>query len=153
METALRILQNNRSVFLRLLDSFTLEQLNTIPTGFVNNIVWNIGHILVTQQILVYKFSGLPLYISEEMENTYKNSSSPTCITTQEEVDELKKLLISLPIKTQADFEKSDFFQNYETYTTKSTGFFIDSAKTALTFNNFHEGVHFGIMLQIKKFL
>ena len=107
----------------------------------------------MTQQILVYKLSGLPLSVSEDMENSYKNGSQPTGITTQEEVDVLKKLLISLVQKTKSDFQNPNFFQNYNEFTTKSTGFTINSAKTALEFNNFHEGVHFGIMLQIKKFL
>ncbi len=153
METALRILQNNRNVYLRLFETFTLEQLNTIPKGFSNNIVWNIGHIIVTQQLLVYKLSGLPISVSENMETLYKNGSIPTGKTTQEEVEELKELLVSLPIKTKLDFEKTNFFKDYQEYTTKTTGFTIDSAKTALEFNNFHEGIHFGIMLQIKKFL
>jgi hypothetical protein len=153
METALRILQNNRNVYLRLLESFTLKQLNAIPKGFSNNIVWNIGHIIVTQQILVYKLSGIPLYVSQAMEETYKNGTIPTGKTSQEEVNELKKLLISMVLKTKEDFDKLDYFKNYQEFTTKSTGFTIDSAKTAIEFNNFHEGVHFGMMLQIKKFI
>ena len=153
METTLRILQNNRNVYLRLLESFTLEQLNKIPDGLSNNIIWNIAHIMVTQQILVYKLSGLSLLISEEMEDLYKNGSKPTCSTTQAEVEVIKKLLLSTVEKTKTDFRTTNFFQNYNEFTTKSTGFTIDSALTALEFNNFHEGVHYGIMLQIKKFL
>ena len=153
METTLRILENNRNVYLRLLESFTLEQLNKIPDGFSNNIIWNIAHIVVTQQILVYKLSGLPLYISEQMEETYKNGSKPTATTTQAEVDEIKSLLIAIVEKTKTDFQTPNFFSNYNDFTTKSTGFLIDSAQTASEFNNFHEGVHYGIMLQIKKFL
>ncbi len=153
MGTSLRILENNRNVYLRLLESFTLEQLNKIPEGFSNNIIWNTAHIAVTQQILVYKLSGLPLLISEEMEEMYKNGSKPTCATTQAEVYEIKNLLISAVEKTKIDFRTPNFFENYNEFTTKSTGFLIDSAKTALEFNNFHEGVHYGIMLQIKKFL
>ena len=60
METSLRIFENNRNVYLRFLESFSLEQLNKIPQGFSNNIIWNIGHIEVTQQILIYKLSSLP---------------------------------------------------------------------------------------------
>ncbi|WP_309607464.1 DinB family protein [Flavobacterium sp.] len=153
METALRIFENNRNVYLRLLESFSLEQLNKIPKGFSNNIVWNIGHIVVTQQILVYKLSGLPLIVSKEMEETYVNGSFPTGKTSQNEVDELKVLLLSSVIKTKEDFGKPDFFINYQPYTTKSTGFTINDALDAIAFNNFHEGVHFGIMLQIKKFI
>ncbi len=153
METTLRILQNNRNVYLRLLESFSLDKLNKIPEGFSNNIIWNIAHIIVTQQILVYKLSGMSLLVSDEMEEMYKNGSKPTCKTTQEEVNQIKTLLLASVEKTKTDFQTPNFFQNYNEFTTKSTGFKIDSAKTALEFNNFHEGVHFGIMLQIKKFL
>ena len=153
METSLRIFENNRNVYLRFLESFSLEQLNKIPQGFSNNIIWNIGHIIVTQQILVYKLSSLPLMVSKEMEETYINGSFPTEKTRQDEVDELKKLLLSSVTKTKEDFKKPDFFQNFQQYTTKSTGFTINNALDALAFNNFHEGVHFGITLQIKKFI
>ena len=153
METSLRIFENNRNVYLRFLESYSLEQLNAVPKGLSNNIVWNIGHIIVTQQILVYKLSGLPLMISKEMEETYINGSFPTGKTSQSEVDMLKELLISSVKKTKEDFINQALFENYQPYTTKSTGFTITSALDALAFNNFHEGVHFGIMLQIKKFI
>jgi hypothetical protein len=153
METTLRILQNNRKVYLNLLESFTLEQLNTIPQGFSNNIIWNIGHIIVTQQILVYKLSGLSLMVSDELQNLYKNGSVPTSKTTPEEVEEIKKLLFTTVTQTITDWHTPHFFTNYQEFTTKSTGFTITSAQDAITFNNFHEGVHLGILLQIKKFI
>lgn len=153
METTFRILENNRNVYLRFFESFSLEQLNKIPSGFSNNIVWNIGHIIVTQQILVYKLSNLPLVVSQEMQDTYINGSFPTGKTTQDEVDELKKLLISSVLKVKEDFTNPALFENYQKYTTKSTGFTITNAMDAMAFNNFHEGVHLGIMLQIKKFI
>ena len=49
---------------------------------------------MVTQQILVYKLSGLPLLVSQEIEDTYKNGSVPTEKSTPEEVNMLKELLI-----------------------------------------------------------
>lgn len=153
METDLRIFENNRNFYSRFIESFSLEQLNKIPQGFSNNIVWNIGHIIVTQQILIYKLSNLPLAVSPEIKETYINGSFPTGKTTQDEVDELKKLLLSLVSNTKEDFMKLDYFANFQPYTTKSTGFTINNATEALAFNNFHEGVHFGIMLQIKKFI
>ena len=153
METSLRIFENNRNVYLRFLESYTLDQLNTIPKGFSNNIIWNIGHIIVTHQILVYKLAGLPLLVSKEMEETYVNGTFPSGKTTQNEVDALKELLITAVKKTKEDFDNYTIFKNYQPYTTKSTGFTIGNAEDAITFNNFHEGVHFGIMLQIRKFI
>jgi hypothetical protein len=35
----------------------TLEQLNKIPEGYNNNLIWNIAHVVVVQQMLVYKLS------------------------------------------------------------------------------------------------
>ena len=78
------------------MNSYTLEQLNKIPDGFSNNLIWNIGHIIVSQQGLVYRHSGMPSYIEESLVETYKNGSKPTGSTTAEEVNQLKDLLISL---------------------------------------------------------
>ena len=153
METDLRIFENNRNLYLRFFESFSLEQLNKIPPGFSNNIVWNVGHNIVTQQILIYKLSNLPLVVSQEMIETYKKGSFPTGKTTQDEVDELKKLLLSSVTKTKEDFKKPDLFENFQQYTAKTTGFTMNNVLDALAFNNFHEGVHFGIMLQIRKFI
>ena len=80
---------------MELIEDYSLEQLNKIPQGFSNNLVWNLGHIIVSQQGLVYRLSGLAVNVSDEMTNKYKNGSRPTCDATQEEVDELKRLLFS----------------------------------------------------------
>jgi len=38
-----------------MITPFSLEQLNKIPEGFNNNLIWNIAHCVVTQQLLCYK--------------------------------------------------------------------------------------------------
>jgi hypothetical protein len=42
--------------------------------GYSNNLIWNIAHIIVVQQMLVYKLSGLPMMISDEMVDKYKRN-------------------------------------------------------------------------------
>ncbi|WP_407635809.1 DinB family protein [Solitalea canadensis] len=42
---------------------YTIDQLNKVPAGFNNNLIWNIGHEIVAQQALIYKSSGLEGYI------------------------------------------------------------------------------------------
>jgi hypothetical protein len=151
MDTSFKIWKTNRQLYLKLLDNYTLEQLNKIPEGFSNNLIWNLGHIIVAQQGLVYRLSGLPVNVSDEMTNTYKNGSKPTCQTTQAEVDELKTLLISLMEKTKADFAAGKF-QHYTEYTT-GTGFHLASTAEAIEFNNYHEALHLGFMMNIRKFI
>jgi hypothetical protein len=151
MDTSFKIWETNRQLYLKLLDNYTLEQLNKIPEGFSNNLIWNLGHIIVAQQGLVYRLSGLPVNVSDEMTNTYKNGSKPTCQTTQAEVDELKTLLISLMEKTKADYAAGKF-TTYNEYTT-GTGFHLASTKEAIQFNNYHEALHLGFMMNIRKFV
>ena len=151
MEATFRIWQTSRGLYQNFLDSYSLEQLNTIPVGMSNNLIWNIGHVIVSQQKLVYALSGLPMHIPDSLFEKYQNGSRPDGKTTQAEVDEIKKLLSEMVEKTKTDFE-AGIFKEFHSYQTK-TGFHLGTLKEAVEFNNYHEGIHLGIMLQIKKFL
>lgn len=151
MKNSIAILEVNRKTFYSFLENYSVEQLNKIPEGFSNNIIWNIGHIIVVQQMLVYNLSGLPMMVSEEMVNKYRKGTAPQGDVSQEEINEIKALLFTTLEQTKKDF-LNDIFKNFNEFTTM-TGFNVDSAKTALEFNNFHEGVHLGIILSLKKFI
>lgn len=81
----------------------------------------------------------------------YQNGSIPTGNTTQAEVDEIKSLLISTMNQTILDFEKG-IFKEYTPYETK-TGFSLQNLNDAIEFNNYHEGIHLGFMMKIKRFI
>lgn len=151
MEPTFNINQTSRNTIAIFLENHTLEQLNTIPEGFSNNLIWNIGHIIVVQQMLVYNLSGLPMMVSEDMVSKYKRGTKPEHSVTQEEVDEFKKLLWSTLEQTKKDFANS-IFKNFTEFTTMS-GYTMKSAKEAMEFNNYHEAIHTGIMMQIRKFI
>ena len=151
MEATFRIWQTSRGLYQNFLDNYSLDQLNTIPPGMSNNLIWNIGHVIVSQQKLVYALSGLPMHIPDSLFEKYQNGSRPDGKTTQAEVDEIKKLLSEMVEKTKSDFE-AGVFKEFHPYQTK-TGFRLGTWKEAMEFNNYHEGIHLGIMLQIKKFL
>lgn len=150
METSFNINLSSRKVLLTFLETNSLVQLNEIPKGFSNNLIWNIGHIIVSQQGLVYRLSGLPMNISPEIMEKYKNGSKPTA-TTQEEIEELKVLLFSLLNQTKEDYANGKF-TSYNEYTT-GTGFHLANLKDAMEFNNYHEGIHLGFMMNIRKFI
>ena len=63
----------------------------------------------------------------------------------------MKELLISLIEKTKTDFYNGKFVKFNEKMT--GTGFHLDSLKEALEFNNYHEGLHLGFMINIRKFV
>ena len=141
----------NRIIFKSFLEQFTLEQLNKVPEGFSNNIFWNIAHTVVTQQLLVYSLSEIPMLVSKELVLKYKKGTKTEHEATQEEVDEIKGLLFSTVEQTKVDYA-AKIFKHYNTYTvsTKST---LTNVEDAITFNNFHEGIHLGYILALKKSL
>jgi hypothetical protein len=151
MQLTFDITRTSRKILSQILENHTLVQLNTIPEGYSNNLIWNIAHIIVVQQMLVYKLSGLPMMISDEIVEKYKKGTKPEHNVTQSEVDEIKSLLFETIDQTEADLNNK-IFKNYDEYPT-STGFVIKSAEDAMAFNYFHEALHIGIIMSIRKFI
>jgi hypothetical protein len=151
MNQTFDIAKASRKVLSQFLKNYTLEQLNKMAPGFNNNLIWNIAHIVVTQQRLVYKFSGVPMIISDELFEKYKGGTKPVQDVTQAEVDEIRSLLFETINQTEADFNNK-FFKNYQEYTA-SIGLTIKNIEDALSFNNYHEALHMGVIMSIRKFI
>ncbi|MBL4747139.1 MAG: DinB family protein [Flavobacteriaceae bacterium] len=149
MNTQFTITNFNRKCILAIAKELSQEQLNTIPTGFKNNIIWNIGHTIVTQQLLVYKLSGLPCLISDETIANYGKGSTAKTNLTEKETTELLDNLLVLSATMEADY-KAGKFNTYNNYTT-SLGFELTDVEKAIQFSNYHEGIHLGIIMAIKK--
>ena len=141
----------NRIILNSFLEKYSLEQLNLVPEGFRNNMFWNIAHTVVTQQLLIYNFSGLPMMVSDEMVAKYRKGTKTEHNASQAEVNEIKALLFTTIEKTKEDYNKN-IFKLYKEYTV-STGSTLTKVEDAITFNNFHEGIHLGYILALKKSL
>lgn len=151
MNQTFEITRTSRKIVSQFLDNYSLEQLNKIPEGFKNNLIWNIAHIVVTQQLLAYKFSGLPMMVSDELVQKYMKGTKPELDASQDEVDEIKSLLSKTVDQTEEDYDNG-IFKNYQEYPT-STGFVLKNVEDAMAFNNFHEGLHIGILMSLRKFI
>nr|WP_315206105.1 DinB family protein [uncultured Flavobacterium sp.] len=151
MHQTFEIAKASRKVLSQFLENYTLEQLNKMAPGFNNNLIWNIAHIVVTQQRLIYKFSGVPMIISDDLFEKYKGGTKPSQDVTQAEVDEIQSLLFETIDQTEADFNNK-FFKNYQEYTA-SIGVTIKNIQDALSFNNYHEALHMGVIMSIRKFI
>ena len=149
MNAIFELTTTSRKMVAPYLEKYTLQQLNTIPEGFSNNMFWNIAHIVVTQQLLVYKLSGLPMLVSDELVEKYRKGAKPEQNATQEEVDLIKSLLFTTVEQMKSDYN-ANLFQNFTEYPT-STGFTLHSVEEAMQFNAFHEGLHIGILMSIRK--
>ena len=149
MKIQFDILTKTRAIVLHYIKGLSLDQLHVIPEGFTNNIAWNIAHIVVTQQLLHYGLSEKDCLVSDELIAAFKKGTKPTRQFTQEEFDEVLDLFKGLPNTLEEDYE-AGIFTEYSAYKT-STGFEIDSMEKAIIFNNFHESLHLGVIMSLKK--
>ena len=151
MKIQFDVLRKSRELVAKELEGLSLDQIHQTPEAFKNNIACNVAHLVVTQQLLHYKLSGLNCLCPDDLIEAHKKGTLPTKTFTEEEFKEVKELLIGLPDTLEEDFE-AGIFENFTSYPT-STGIVLDSLEIALIFNNFHEGIHYGIIRSIKKFV
>ena len=152
MHFTLEVLPKTRKSFIKIIESLSLVDLNKIPKGFNNNIIWNIGHIVVSQQLLAYKLSGLPMMVSEKLVGKYRKDSKPEGEVSQEDVNEIKDLLMTTIDKTKVDYS-NNVFKNYNEYTVSTTGNTLTNIDEAFEFILFHEGIHLGYVLALLRTL
>jgi len=151
MKNEFEILQKSRKLILEIIDAFSIEQLNKIPKGFNNNIVWNIAHLLVTEQLLCYNLSGLDMSVSDEMVALFRKGTAPQKAVSAEDFEAYKKLFIELPLQLEKDYKRG-IFKKYQEYTTSLNVKIID-IDFAIDFNNDHEVSHLGVILGIAKLI
>jgi hypothetical protein len=150
MHFTLEVLTNTRTFFKKFLENMPLNDLNMIPSGFNNNILWNIGHVVVKQQLLAYKLSGLPMIVSESLISKYMKDTKPKGDVEQLEVDEIKTLLFTTIEKTAEDY-KNNVFKKFNQYTVSTTGNTLSNIEEAFEFILFHEGMHLGYIMALSR--
>jgi hypothetical protein len=149
MKNHFEILNITRNNILNSIKDLSLSELNKIPIGFNNNVIWNVGHIVATQQLLCYKMAGLDMALDAAFIAKYMKGSFAVGDASQEELDYIVKQLKELPAKVEADYA-NQLFKEYNTYTT-SYNITLNDVEQAIQFNNVHEGLHLGYIMALKK--
>lgn len=151
MKNNFTLLRITRTNILNSIIDLTKDQLSIIPKGFGNNIIWNVAHVIVTQQLLVYKLSSAQPRITDEMIEKYKKGTKAEVSVSETEIEEIKNLLTQTVDWLEEDYEKGIFgeFNEYPT----SYNIVLNSTEDAILFNNVHEGLHFGYIMAMKKSL
>ncbi|MHA4894837.1 DinB family protein [Pedobacter sp. PWIIR3] len=145
------ILRASRTRLSQLMETCDYETLFKIPEGFNNNIIWQIGHCITSQQRHMYMRSGLPMYISNEFVESFKIGSSPGSWKTIPDVNEVRHLLIDTVNRLELDLE-SGLFVNYEAFELP-IGFQVKNHFQALQAANYHEAEHSGKIFTYLKLL
>lgn len=144
-------IRQTRKNVLAIADALTLEEINRIPTGFNNNIAWNLGHLVASQQILCYKLSGLPMHISSDFAGRYGKGSKPEGPLSQENLNEITSNIVDHISTLESDLKENKFtdFNSYQT----SYGIRLENISETLQFMKMHEALHLGYIMAQKRAL
>lgn len=145
----LSLLAQTRQNVVALLDAQTEEQLNRIPPGLNNNLIWNAGHLIATSELLVYALSGHRTPSGREFIDRYRKGTRPEGAVGSDEIAAVKQQLTSGVERLREDLMALDW-DNFKEYGT-SFGVTLHGVDEALQFNNMHETMHFGTMLTMRK--
>lgn len=149
MNRLIETIKNPRVLLLKLIQDLSTEQFNEVPAGFNNNIIWNLGHMISAQQGLCYKRSGLDIKTDQQLFLAYRPETKPEEFVDSAGVDEIKSLLLSTIDKLDADYS-NNLFTSFGTFTTRY-GIELSNIDDVLRFLPFHEGLHIGCILALKK--
>lgn len=141
-----------RQFLLQQIDALEADQLNAIPDGFSNNIIWNLGHSIAAQQNMCYLKSGLPAVVGEEFLSVYMSGTRPEKPVNATEITFIKGLYISTIDQWQSDFGKG-LFVNYSPSPAiaRVYGFEVNNVDQAADYLLYHDGLHAGQILLLKR--
>ena len=146
---AIDTIRKLRATTSTMIEGLTLEQLNKVPAGFSNNIIWNLGTMIAAQQGICYVRSGLPIVVDNDFFESYKSGSKPERSATAAEVEEIKSLLFSTLDRLEKD-QAEGVFKDYTSVVTRY-GVELTSVQDAVDFLPFHDGFHMAYLLALKR--
>lgn len=151
MEKVFKFIRDERKAFIQLVDSLSIEQLNEVPNGFNNNIIWNFGHIVVTLPILCYVRTGIWADVSSiKYATEYAKGTKPTYPVSQEEVEDLKALAISTVDQLEADYNAGKL-ESITAFETSTYGALLSAIEEIILTNVGHDSLHYGYALAQKR--
>jgi hypothetical protein len=100
---------------------------------------------------LTYKLSGLEMNISEDFADRFKKGTMGSLDVSLDDIEYVKENLLNAVEQTRKDYNRG-LFKNYQSYTT-STNIKLETIEDGLQFSAYHDGIHLGVVLSIKKLL
>ncbi len=145
----LYLIERIRTRIIDSLEGLTAAQLNHVPAGHNNNLIWHLGHLCVTLSSRVYITHGLAMPISTKLVAQFKPGTTATAPQSEAEIEEIKHTFLHLVTQVKEDMERG-LFQNYTPWSTMLKEP-VDTFENCLSFMHFHEGVHLGSIQMQKK--
>jgi hypothetical protein len=140
-----------RKMIAESISGLSTEQLNEVPEGFNNNIIWNVGHLIAAQQNICYLKAGLTPFLDDSFFHRYKPESKPEVPVPADEIKEINDMLLTATDRLKQDYN-AHVFTDYQVWTNRY-GLEMSNIETALRYLFFHEGLHFGYIMALKRII
>ena len=142
--------KQTRRVFTQLVDGLDLDDINTIPKGFRNNIGWNFGHIVVATQGLCYRRTNVVPDREIPFSAAYTKGTTPTSWIGAEEMATLKSHAVETILQIEQDY-KNGLFANITPFSVTTYGVKVDTIEKVLTVTLAHDNLHLGYATALRK--
>ncbi|MGR9049832.1 DinB family protein [Halobacillus faecis] len=136
---------------LAALDATTEGMADAKPDGFLNNIRWNFGHIFVSQENLLARFSGEDAHLPEGYIHLFNGGTSPD--EWPEDVPRLPDLRKDLESQTERLIQtyQGRLSEEGEKPFDLGGGIVFRTLDEVLNFTIWHEGLHQGTISAMKR--
>ena len=141
----------SRGYLLQEIGGMTDEQMLEVPDGAVNNVLWNLGHIVHSHNGFTYGACGLDSEVPESYAGLFKGGTSPSDWESPPSIEEVMGHIKSSTEKTYTDYAAGKF-DDYNAFEL-TPALKIRNIEDGLQFNCLHEGVHIGIIISLKRLI
>ena len=131
---AVKYLSQSRRFILEQIKDLTVQQLNKIPTGFNNNIIWQLGHLIWAQQNDCYKRNGTQIVVDDKYFSPFQSGTKPGSFVDEAEITIIEQLLITTIDQMAVDIESETIVTNDD-----------------LLGTSFHDWLHAGYIMAFKR--
>jgi hypothetical protein len=152
MDQRIEKIKRLRQFLLTQIAGLSAGQLNKIPEGYNNNIIWNLAHLICAQQSICYVRAGQSISVEEKYFSPYVTGTKPGEFIGEQEIARIKTLFLSSIDELQADFDKK-IFDSYSPSPNilRMYGVKLYHIGDALEFLLYHEGYHSGYIISLKR--
>lgn len=148
------LLTETRSICKRVCEGVDPAIADILPDGCRNNLRWQLGHILLTQQLLILTLSGRELTVSDEWRAWFAKGSSPADFSDNTpdwaellgQMDALGEAVTGFVGKHEPDIALPKPYQT-------STGPLLKTLGDAAHFSCVHEGLHTGVIMAYRRLI
>ena len=128
------------------------SQANSIPEGFNNNILWNLGHVYLVQEKFAFGFIPEPMNIPDNFEDLFGRGSKPSEWKVQPpSLAELLKLLEDQTGRIKGSLENR-LAEAVPNPFIMPSGLTLKAIGEFLAFSMYHEGMHVQTIKMLNKF-